>query len=104
VEKAALSYTDRGYVEGDLVAVFAIDLALHTLQPFTNDVKAIKVALNRAATQGNTGFLPSARRRASARPPSTVPTTGSAAWPATRERERGLLIAPSRPSTRSRST
>jgi len=55
-EKAALSYTDRGYVEGDLVAVFAIDLALHTLQPFTNDVKAVKVALARAATQGNTGF------------------------------------------------
>ena len=38
------------------MAVFAIDLALHTLQPFTNDVKAVKVALNRAATQGNTGF------------------------------------------------
>lgn len=55
-EKAALSYADRGYVEGDLVAVFAIDLALHTLQPFTNDVKAVKVALARAATQGNTGF------------------------------------------------
>ena len=55
-EKAALSYTDRGYVEGDLVAVFSIDLALHTLQPFTNDVKAVKVALARAATQGNTGF------------------------------------------------
>ena len=55
-EKAALSYTDRGYVEGDLVAVFAIDLALHTIQPFTNDVKAVKNALTRAATQGNTGF------------------------------------------------
>jgi VWFA-related protein len=55
-EKAALTYADRGYVEGDLVAVFAIDLALHTLQPFTNDVKAVKVALARAATQGNTGF------------------------------------------------
>ena len=55
-EKAALSYADRGYVEGDLVAVFTIDLALHTLQPFTNDVKAVKAALSRAATQGNTGF------------------------------------------------
>jgi VWFA-related protein len=55
-EKAALSYADRGYVEGDLVAVFTIDLALHTLQPFTNDVKAVKAALSRAATQGHTGF------------------------------------------------
>jgi len=35
-QKAALSYTDRGHTEGDLVAVFSIDLALHTLQPFTN--------------------------------------------------------------------
>ena len=40
-DKAALTYTDRGYVEGDLVGVFAIDLALRTLQPFTNDVEAV---------------------------------------------------------------
>ena len=55
-EKAALTYADRGYTEGDLVAVFSIDLALRTLQPFTNDVQAVKVALSRAATQGNTAF------------------------------------------------
>ena len=55
-EKAALSYADRGYVEGDLVGVFSIDLALRTLQPFTNDVQAVKAALVRAATQGNTAF------------------------------------------------
>ena len=55
-EKAALSYTDRGHAEGDLVAVFSIDLALHTLQPFTNDVTLVKAALSRAATQGNTAF------------------------------------------------
>ncbi len=63
-EKAALSYTDRGHMEGDLVAVFAIDLALRTLQPFTNDVQAVKAALSRAATQGNTAF---ASERADAR-------------------------------------
>jgi VWFA-related protein len=55
-EKAALSYADGGYTEGDLVAVFAIDLALRTLQPFTNDVQAVKAALSRAAAQGNTAF------------------------------------------------
>jgi VWFA-related protein len=55
-EKAALSYVDRGYMEGDLVAVFSIDLALRTLQPFTNDVQAVKAALIRAASQGNTAF------------------------------------------------
>jgi VWFA-related protein len=76
-EKAALSYADRGYVEGDLVAVFAIDLALHTLQPFTNDVKAR---------------------------PWAVPTTRSAACrdPATRPPRRWSRL--SRPSTRSSST
>jgi VWFA-related protein len=55
-EKAALSYADGGYMEGDLVAVFSIDLALRTLQPFTNDVQAVKAALSRAAAQGNTAF------------------------------------------------
>jgi VWFA-related protein len=55
-EKAAMSYADRGYVEGDLVAVFTIDLALRTLQPFTNDVHMVKAALSRAALQGNTAF------------------------------------------------
>ena len=38
-------------------AVFAIDLALHTLQPFTNDVEAVKLALSRAARKGNTTLL-----------------------------------------------
>ena len=40
--KAAMTYVDRGHVEGDLVGVFAIDLALRTIQPFTNDRDLIR--------------------------------------------------------------
>lgn len=70
-EKSALAYAERGHVSGDLVAVFSLDLALRTLQPFTNDLQAIKVAVKRAAAQGNTAFSSSedrdvARRRADA--------------------------------------
>ncbi len=52
-QKAALSYTDRGHTEGDLVAVFSIDLALHTLQPFTNDVTLVKAALSQAVSRAD---------------------------------------------------
>jgi VWFA-related protein len=54
--KAALTYVDKGHVEGDLVAVFAIDLALRPIQPFTRDVGLIRVGLERAASQANTDF------------------------------------------------
>jgi VWFA-related protein len=54
--KAALTYLDRGHVEGDLVGVFAIDLALRTIQPFTTDRELVRAGLNGAASQGNTAF------------------------------------------------
>jgi VWFA-related protein len=54
--KAALTYVDRGHVEGDLVGVFGIDLALHTVQPFTNDAGLIRDGLERAASSANTAF------------------------------------------------
>ena len=53
-QKAAMTYVDKGRVEGDLVGVFGIDLALRTLQPFTSDVELIRSGLERAASQGNT--------------------------------------------------
>jgi VWFA-related protein len=52
--KAALTYLDRGHVEGDLVGVFAIDLALRTLQPFTTEPDLIRAGLQAASEQGNT--------------------------------------------------
>ena len=64
--KAALAYTDRSHVAGDLVGVFAVDLALRTLQPFTNDVERVRLGLELAAMQANTGFASDreeARRR-----------------------------------------
>jgi VWFA-related protein len=54
--KAAMTYLDRGHVEGDVVGVFAIDLALRTIQPFTKEPSLIKVGLERAASQANTAF------------------------------------------------
>ena len=55
-QKAALTYLDRGHVEGDLVGVFTIDLALQAVQPFTTDPGLIRLGLERAASQGNTQF------------------------------------------------
>ena len=58
--KAALTYLDKGHVDGDLVGVFTIDLALRTLQPFTNETFLIRTALDKAASQGNTAFADNA--------------------------------------------
>jgi VWFA-related protein len=55
-QKAAMTYVDKGRVEGDLVGVFGIDLALRTLQPFTSDAELIRSGLERAGSQGNTAF------------------------------------------------
>jgi VWFA-related protein len=62
--RTALSFTERGYTGGDLVGVFAIDLALRTLQGFTTNLDAIRVGFERAGTQANTLF---ANDRAEAR-------------------------------------
>jgi VWFA-related protein len=62
--KTALTYAERGYSSGDLVGVFAIDLALRTLQSFTTSLDAIRVGFERAGTQANTVF---ANDRAEAR-------------------------------------
>src|SRR5439155_21353473 len=55
-QKAALTYLEKGHVEGDLVGVFSIDLALRTLQPFTRERGLIRAGLERAASQANTDF------------------------------------------------
>jgi VWFA-related protein len=54
--KAALTYLDKGHVDGDMVGVFSIDLALRTLQPFTRETGLIRAGLDRAASQANTDF------------------------------------------------
>lgn len=54
--KAAKAYATRGHVDGDMVAVFMIDLALHTLQPFTADLPSIQAAFDRANMQAQTEF------------------------------------------------
>jgi VWFA-related protein len=54
--KAALTYLDQGHVEGDFVGIFAIDLALRTIQPFTKEPALIRLGLERAVSQANTQF------------------------------------------------
>ena len=60
--KASRTYLDKGYIEGDLVGVFAIDLALQSVQPFTTDKELIKAGLESAAAQGNTAFSDNRQR------------------------------------------
>lgn len=54
--KAAYVYADRGHVDGDIVGVFSLDLALRTIQPFTRDLNLIRTAFDRAAQQANTQY------------------------------------------------
>jgi VWFA-related protein len=54
--KAAMTYLSAGHVDGDLVGVFAIDLSLRTIQPFTSEPSLIRAGLERAASQANTAF------------------------------------------------
>jgi VWFA-related protein len=54
--KAALAYATRGHVDGDVVGVFSLDLALRTLQPFTKDLAAVRAAFDRAAMQAQTPY------------------------------------------------
>lgn len=49
-------YLERGHVDGDVVGVFGIDLALHVLQPFTQEPKEIEYGFDRALVQANTRF------------------------------------------------
>jgi VWFA-related protein len=60
--KAALTYASKGHVEGDVAGVFSIDIALHTIQPFTTDINLIRAAFDRALQQGNTSFANSGDR------------------------------------------
>ena len=57
--KAALTYLSARH-HTDFVAVFSIDLALHTVQSFTNEPARIRHAIALAATQAATPFTSSA--------------------------------------------
>src|SRR5215472_410825 len=48
--KAAVSYVSETFKPDDLGGVFAIDLALHVIQPYTNDANLLEKALDRAAS------------------------------------------------------
>lgn len=54
--KAVLSYANKGHVDGDVAGVFVVDLALHTVQPFTTDLSLIRTGFDKALSQGNTAY------------------------------------------------
>jgi VWFA-related protein len=54
--KAAKTYVTKGHVEGDVVGVFVIDIALHTIQPFTTSLDLIRGGFDRALQQANTSY------------------------------------------------
>ncbi len=64
--RAAKAYLAAAPPGGTLVGVFAIDLALHAVQPYTRDPALLPPALERAASFGNTAFA-SATTRAESR-------------------------------------
>jgi len=56
--KASLTYMSARRA-GDYVGVFSVDLALHTVQHFTDDPDKIRFALDRAAAQAGTTYVSS---------------------------------------------
>ena len=54
--KAAMTYVTKGHVEGDVAGIFVIDVALHTIQPFTTNLDLVKTGFNRALQQSNTSY------------------------------------------------
>lgn len=70
--KAALGYLERGHVEGDLVGVFAIDLALTTLVPYTQDMRRIRPAFQQAGALADTQFASTRADARSSRAASTL--------------------------------
>lgn len=54
--KAAMAYTTKGHVEGDMVGVFSLDLSLRTLQPFTADLDAVRAAFGQVRLRASTPY------------------------------------------------
>ncbi|CAN5663078.1 hypothetical protein BH18ACI4_BH18ACI4_20120 [soil metagenome] len=53
---AGLSYLSDGLRTDDFAGVFAIDLSLRALQPFTNNVQLVRQAVDRAGSQSSAAF------------------------------------------------
>jgi VWFA-related protein len=65
--KAAVGYMKENVLPGDRVGVFAIDLTLRPLQRYTNDAAAVRLALNRWASQATSQAVSSAAQLRDAR-------------------------------------
>jgi VWFA-related protein len=60
--KAAVTYATETFKPDDLGGVFAIDLALHVVQPYTNDARLLTRALDLAASISSNTFSSSAEQ------------------------------------------
>ncbi|HYM01251.1 MAG TPA: VWA domain-containing protein, partial [Blastocatellia bacterium] len=54
--KAALKYVSSTLTQQDLTGVFAIDLSLHVLQPFTNNNELLRKAIDQASSASTSAF------------------------------------------------
>ena len=60
--KAASSYVSEKFQKDDLAGVFAIDLSLHIVQPYTSKAQLVTQAIDRAAMMASTPFNSSAEQ------------------------------------------
>jgi VWFA-related protein len=60
--RAALSYANEGLAANDYTGVFAIDLSLQTLQPYTDNQELIRQALDQATASSTSTFASNTSR------------------------------------------
>lgn len=53
---AALEYLQSGHDAGSMIGIFALDLSLHTLQLYTNNLGLIQDAIERAGARSSVGY------------------------------------------------
>jgi len=53
---AALSYIGKEQSASDFIGVFAVDLSLHVLQPFTTNRQLVRAAIENASSQSSSSF------------------------------------------------
>lgn len=75
--KAARSYLDRPQRGDDFVGVFSVDLALETVQTYTNDRRKLAAALDEVAVRVASGFGNRMSPSRSSTNPATSPTAGA---------------------------
>jgi VWFA-related protein len=61
-KKAGLGYAQEGMAGGDYTGVFRIDQSLNTIQPFTDNMELLKLAIDNATSATGSSYLSSSQR------------------------------------------